>query len=91
MLARSRLNGKLTGHMTILNPPPGGQFKRQTSSFRDCISKDGKFPPEAGRYTLVVSLACPWAHRALIVRDLKGLDKVMGMSESVAYIFHTAR
>jgi glutathionyl-hydroquinone reductase len=58
----------------------GGQFKRQVSSFRDTISKDGKFPPEKNRYHLVVSLACPWAHRALIVRQLKGLDKFIGQS-----------
>ncbi|KAK9898452.1 hypothetical protein P389DRAFT_182787 [Cystobasidium minutum MCA 4210] len=58
----------------------GGQFKRQVSSFRDTIDKNGKFPPEAGRYHLVVSLACPWAHRALIVRKLKGLDKLIDVS-----------
>jgi len=57
-----------------------GQFKRQQSSFRDSISSSGKFPPEAGRYHLVVSLACPWAHRALIVRKLKGLDKIIDVS-----------
>lgn len=38
-----------------------GQFRRQASAFRDTISKDGKFPPEKGRYVLYVSLACPWA------------------------------
>lgn len=59
----------------------GGQFKRQVSSFRDTIDKNGKFPPEAGRYHLVVSLACPWAHRALILRKLKGLDKLIGEHE----------
>ena len=64
----------------MCSPPAGGQFKRQQSSFRDSISSNGKFPPEAGRYHLVVSLACPWAHRALIVRKLKGLDKVIDVS-----------
>lgn len=39
-----------------------GQFRRQTSSFRDSISKDGQFTPDEGRYHLYVSLACPWAY-----------------------------
>ncbi|PWN42804.1 hypothetical protein IE81DRAFT_323153 [Ceraceosorus guamensis] len=55
-----------------------GQFRRQTSTFRDAISSDpgSPFPPEVGRYHLIVALACPWAHRALIVRALKGIDQV---------------
>lgn len=54
-----------------------GSFKRQTSAFRDAITKPsegGKFPAEKGRYYLYVSYACPWAHRTLIVRALKGLQ-----------------
>lgn len=53
-----------------------GEFKRQTSVFRNWISKDPKaeFPAEKDRYHLYVSYACPWAHRALIVRKLKGLE-----------------
>lgn len=38
-----------------------GQFRRQSSAFRDSISKDAKFKPDKGRYVLYVSLACPWA------------------------------
>ncbi|WVR09770.1 hypothetical protein IAU60_006846 [Kwoniella sp. DSM 27419] len=57
-----------------------GSFKRQVSSFRDVIEKGGKFAPEKGRYHLYVSLACPWAHRALIVRKLKGLEEFMDVS-----------
>ncbi|WFD39473.1 glutathionyl-hydroquinone reductase [Malassezia japonica] len=53
-----------------------GRFRRQESSFRDRIEKGGKFEPEVGRYKLIVSLACPWAHRALIVRALKRMDEV---------------
>ncbi|GAA6027232.1 hypothetical protein JCM8097_002508 [Rhodosporidiobolus ruineniae] len=51
-----------------------GQFRRQESAFRDKIEVGGKFEPEKGRYLLYVCLACPWAHRTLIVRKLKGLE-----------------
>ncbi|WWC58022.1 uncharacterized protein I303_100557 [Kwoniella dejecticola CBS 10117] len=57
-----------------------GSFKRQVSSFRDVIEPNGQFPPEKGRYHLYVSLACPWAHRALIVRKLKGLEDFIDVS-----------
>ena len=57
-----------------------GEFKRQQSSFRDFVSSDpskSPFPPEPGRYHLYVSYACPWAHRTLIARKLKGLEKII--------------
>lgn len=47
------------------------------SSFRQWITKSGKYPPERGRYHLYVSYACPYAHRTLIVRKMKGLEDVI--------------
>ncbi len=60
----------------------GGRFVRQDSAFRHSVTADGSsgFPAEAGRYHLYVSLACPWAHRTLIVRALKGLEEAISVS-----------
>jgi putative glutathione S-transferase len=59
-----------------------GEFKRQEDAFRDWIADDGstRYPAEAARYHLYVSLACPWASRTLIVRKLKGLEDAIGMT-----------
>jgi putative glutathione S-transferase len=59
-----------------------GEFKRQEDVFRDWVKRDGSTPyqAEAGRYHLYVSLACPWAHRTIILRKLKGLEEVIGMT-----------
>jgi putative glutathione S-transferase len=59
-----------------------GRFDRQASRFRDWVTADGSsgFPAQAGRYHLYVSLACPWAHRTVILRRLKGLEEAIGMS-----------
>jgi putative glutathione S-transferase len=53
-----------------------GEFERQSTTFRDWIEPDpdAQFPAEAGRYHLYVCYACPWAHRTLLVRALKGLE-----------------
>ena len=61
----------------------GGRFERTTTSWRNWITPDGApgpsgeggFAAESGRYHLYVSLACPWAHRTLIFRALKGLSE----------------
>ncbi|MEO1191008.1 MAG: glutathione S-transferase family protein [Pseudomonadota bacterium] len=66
----------------------GGHFKRGETAFRNWITADGAagptgsggFKAEAGRYHLYVSYACPWAHRALIVRALKGLEEMISLS-----------
>jgi len=66
----------------------GGRFVRQKQAFRNWITADGKagpsgtggFAAEPGRYHLYVSLACPWAHRTLIMRALKGLEDMISVS-----------
>src|SRR5512138_3357053 len=65
----------------------GGRFERQESAFRNWVTVDGSAGPageggfraEPGRYHLYVSLACPWAHRTLIVRKLKKLEDVVSV------------
>lgn len=66
----------------------GGRFERKAPSFRNWITKDGSagpsgiggFKAEPNRYHLYVSLACPWAHRTIIYRKLKGLEGMISMS-----------
>ena len=66
----------------------GGKFERSAAKFRNWITPDGSagpsgaggFKAEAGRYHLYVSYACPWAHRALIFRQIKGLSDLIGIS-----------
>lgn len=58
----------------------GGKFERKAAQFRNRMTHDGEFQPEAGRYHLYVSLACPWAHRTLIFRKLKSLDKLIDVT-----------
>lgn len=66
----------------------GGKFVRKDSSFRNWVTANGEpgksglggFKAEAGRYHLYVSLACPWAHRAIIMRELKGLQDMISVS-----------
>ena len=59
-----------------------GRFVRQASRFRDTVTADGSsgYLAEPGRYHLYVSLACPWAHRTVIVRRLKRLEDVVSLS-----------
>jgi len=83
----------------ISNELAGGEFQRQESRFRDWIGADGRdgapgaqaHPPaqgleaQAGRYHLYVSLACPWCHRAAIVRELAGLQQAVAVSYLAPY------
>jgi putative glutathione S-transferase len=68
--------------MTIPTDPETGEFQRSASYFDARISSDGRYgwPTEPGRYRLVVSRACPWASRAVIVRRLLGLEKAISMA-----------
>ncbi len=61
---------------------PRGAFERQQSAFRERVTADGStgFQAEPGRYHLYVSYACPWAHRTILVRKLKQLEDVVGMT-----------
>lgn len=66
----------------------GGKFVRSESQFRNWLTADGSagptgkagFKAESGRYHLYVSYACPWAHRTLIMRALKGLEEMIDVS-----------
>src|SRR5215208_6287123 len=64
------------------SPGAGGEFVRQQSRFRDWVTADGSsgYKAEPGRYHLYTAIACPWSHRAVIVRMLKGLEDVIGVS-----------
>lgn len=72
----------------------GGRFERKAPSFRNWVTKDGSagpsgmggFKAEPNRYHLYVSLACPWAHRTIIYRKLKGLDDMISMSVVNAFM-----
>lgn len=65
-----------------------GAFKREAAQLRNWVTRDGSagpsgdagFKAESGRYHLYVSLACPWAHRTLIFRSLKGLEEHISVS-----------
>ena len=59
-----------------------GEFQRQEDAFREWIKNDGStvYPAASDRYHLYVSLACPWASRAIIFRKLKGLEEAIGMT-----------
>jgi putative glutathione S-transferase len=67
---------------------PAGSFVRPATRFRNWVTEDGSAGPSGsdgfaaarGRYHLYVALACPWAHRTIIIRTLKGLDDVVSMS-----------
>lgn len=88
----SLIEGKWS--QTGLPTASDGSFVRKASSFRNWITPDGSpgptgkggFAAESGRYHLYVSLACPWAHRTLIFRRLKGLEEMISLSVVNAFM-----
>lgn len=70
------------GDGTDIKISESGAFERAPSTIREWVSRDGStgFEAASGRYHLYVSLACPWAHRAAIVRKLKGLEDAIGLT-----------
>lgn len=71
----------VTGNTWSQQIADDGSFVRAATRFRDRISREpgARHPPQPGRYHLYVSLACPWAHRTLIVRALKGLEDIVSV------------
>ncbi len=80
MASGMMIEGKWTTDGNQLDP--SGKFNEIPTTFRDRVTADGSsgFKAEAGRYHLYVSLACPWAHRTLIMRELKGLNDAISVS-----------
>lgn len=81
-------DGVWTNDTPVAPTDASGNFQRAESRFRDWLTRDGGpgpagrpgHPAAAGRYHLYVSLACPWAHRTLVVRALKGLEDLLSVT-----------
>ncbi len=79
--------GMLVNGVWFDDDPPAdevGRFVRPDSIFRDWVTRDGSsgFKAAAGRYRLVTAPSCPWAHRTVLMRKLKGLDGAIALLES---------
>jgi glutathionyl-hydroquinone reductase len=79
------INGKWTDEELPQETSQTGAFRRADSLFRDRITADGlsAFAAEEGRYHLYVSYTCPWAHRTLIYRALKRLERLISVAYAV--------
>jgi len=79
---------KLQGADMTVVTDKDGHFRRQVSSFRNFVSADpnAEFPAQKGRYVLYVHYGCPWAHRTIIVRALKGLEEIIPLVESIGLV-----
>ncbi|AFZ47719.1 Glutathione transferase [Cyanobacterium stanieri PCC 7202] len=65
--------------MSNLAPSDNGNYQRPSSQFRNIIAENTLYAPEKNRYTIYAGLSCPWAHRTLIVRKLKGLEDIVDL------------
>ena len=77
----------IEGRYQVEDPAPfsgaAGTFERTKSSLREWITPEGPFTPEPGRYHLFVAWNCPWAHRALLVRAVLGLEGAISVSTAL--------
>jgi glutathionyl-hydroquinone reductase len=80
MAAGMMVEGKWTSNWN--RSDSSGKFQEKPTTFRDRVTADGSsgFKAEAGRYHLYVALGCPWAHRTLLMRELKGLNETISVS-----------
>ncbi|WP_069791892.1 glutathione S-transferase family protein [Cyanobacterium sp. IPPAS B-1200] len=65
--------------MSNLAPSENGNYQRPSSTYSNTVNENGDYIPEKNRYTIYAGLSCPWAHRTLIVRKLKGLEEVIDL------------
>jgi len=84
-------DARSTGNTWDTEIDVNGAFIREPTEFRNCISTEtgSEFQPDMGRYHLYVSYACPWAHRTLITRKLKGLEDVVSVDVVAPFLSST--
>ncbi len=82
------INGVWTDETLAEETGRAGDFQRKESAFRDCITANGSsgFRAEAGRYHLYVAHGCPWAHRTLIYRAVKGLESAISVAYALPHV-----
>lgn len=82
------INGVWSDELLAEETGAAGEFRRKESAFRDRITADGSsgFKAEAGRYHLYVAHGCPWAHRTLIYRAVKGLTETISVAYALPHV-----
>src|SRR4029077_9466321 len=82
IVSRAAVDGMIPDAQFPHEQSDDGRFVRQQDAFREWVSADGRtsYPAVARRYWLYVSLACPWAHRTIIMRALQHLEDAVGMT-----------